>query len=83
MRITAFCGKKDRLSVFNKTDQLKMLPQFYLTCFQKQLSPTQFLTLEILVGMLQIHKQVRIERLAALFPQPIKLRAVVAAGKNF
>ena len=48
-----------------------MLPQFYLACFQSQLSPTQLLTLEILVGMLQFHKNVRIERLAALFPQPI------------
>lgn len=48
-----------------------MLPQFYLACFQCQLSPTQLLTLEILVGMLQFHKNIRIERLAALFPQPI------------
>jgi len=48
-----------------------MLPQFYITCLQSQLSSTQFLTLQILVEILQFHKQVRIERLAALFPQPI------------
>lgn len=52
-----------------------MLPQFYRTCFQNQLSATQFLTLEILVWLLQAHKQVRLERLAALFPQPIKFES--------
>ncbi len=48
-----------------------MLPPFYRTCLQSRLSATQFLRLEILVWVLQFHKQVRIERLAALFPQPI------------
>ena len=52
-----------------------MLPQVYRTCFQSQLSATEFLTLEILVWLLQTHKQVRIERLAALFPQPIKFES--------
>jgi hypothetical protein len=46
-----------------------MLPQVYQTCFQSQLSANQCLTLEILIWLLQVHKQVRIERLAALFPQ--------------
>ncbi len=64
--------KKDRSLIVNKTDQLKMLPQFYLTCFQSQLNPSQLLTLKILVGMLQFHRSVQIEKLAALFPQPIK-----------
>ena len=48
-----------------------MLPQFYQTQLQNRLNPTQYLTLQLLVGLLQFHKQVRIERLAALFPQPI------------
>ncbi len=64
-------GKKDRSSIVNKTDLTKMLPQFYRTCLQSQLSPAQFITCEIIVWILQFHKQVRIERLAALFPQPI------------
>jgi hypothetical protein len=64
-------GKKDRSRIVNKTDLTKMLPQFYRSCLQSRLSVTQFLTLEILVWVLQFHKQVRIERLAALFPQPI------------
>ena len=66
--------------------RLKMLPQ-YQTQLQNRLNPTQYLTLllekfggtetdtanfpQLLVGLLQFHKQVRIERLAALFPQPI------------
>lgn len=48
-----------------------MLPKFYRTCLQSQLSDPQILTLEILIRVLQFHKQVRIERLAALFPHPI------------
>ncbi len=35
------------------------------------LSASQLLTLEMLVWLLQFHKQVRIERLAACFPLPI------------
>ncbi len=48
-----------------------MLPQFYQTCLQSQLSETQFVTLEILVELLQQERRVTIERLATLFPQPI------------
>lgn len=46
--------------------RLKMLPQFYQTQLQNRLNPTQYLTLQLLVGLLQFHKQVRIERLAAI-----------------
>jgi len=48
-----------------------MLPEFYQTCFQRQLTATQFITLKLLVLLLQFQKQVRIERLAALWPEPI------------
>ena len=48
-----------------------MLPSFYQTCLQSQLSETQFVTLEILVELLQKERRVTIERLATLFPQPI------------
>lgn len=48
-----------------------MLPPFYQACLQSQLSDTQFVTLEILVELLQQERQVTIERLATLFPQPI------------
>jgi hypothetical protein len=40
-----------------------MLPEFYLNCLKSQLSASQLLTLEMLVWLLQFHKQVRIERL--------------------
>jgi len=43
-----------------------ILPEFYTTCLAKYLSPSQLLTLEILVWLLQVHKQVRIERLTRL-----------------
>jgi hypothetical protein len=48
-----------------------MLPEFYLTYLDSQLSASQLLTLEMLVWLLQFHKQVRIERLAACLPLPI------------
>ncbi|MBD1848129.1 IS4 family transposase [Cyanobacteria bacterium FACHB-63] len=48
-----------------------MLPSFYQTCLQSQLTEAQFVTLEILVELLQKERRVTIERLATLFPQPI------------
>lgn len=48
-----------------------MLPSYYQTCLQSQLSETQFITLEILVELLQKERRITIERLATLFPQPI------------
>ena len=48
-----------------------MLPELYRTCLQSQLSISQLHTLEIVVWLLQQHKQVRIERLAACLPLPI------------
>jgi hypothetical protein len=48
-----------------------MLPSFYQTCLQSQLSPAQFVTLEILVELVQKERNVTLERLATLFPQPI------------
>ncbi len=48
-----------------------MLLEFYLTSLGSQLSASQLLTLEMLVWLLQFHKQVRIERLADCLPLPI------------
>jgi hypothetical protein len=48
-----------------------MLPQLYRTNLSRQLTSAQLLTLEILVWLLQVHKQVKLERLAAHFPLPI------------
>jgi hypothetical protein len=48
-----------------------MFPEFYLTYLDSQLSPSQLLTLEMLVWLLQFHKQVRIERLAVCLPLPV------------
>ncbi len=64
-------GKKERFVVLNKTAHLKMLPEFYLNCLNSQLSASQLLTLEMLVWLLQFHKQVRIERLATCLALPI------------
>jgi hypothetical protein len=49
-----------------------MLPQFYIDYLKTYLPSSEFLTLQILVWLLQVHRQVRIERLASSFPYPIK-----------
>ena len=48
-----------------------MLPQLYQTCLQNYLTPSQLVTLEMLIWLLQIHKQIKLERLAANLPIPI------------
>jgi hypothetical protein len=49
-----------------------MLPEFYIEYLKTYLPPSELLTLQILVWLLQVHRQVRRERLAASFPYPIK-----------
>lgn len=44
-----------------------MLPELYRTCLQSQLTPAQFLTLEILVWLLQVHRQVKIAHISSSF----------------
>ncbi len=41
------------------------------THFQKYLTPTQFQTLSILIGLINQYRQVKIEKLATYFPLPI------------
>ena len=49
-----------------------MLPQFYIDYLKTYLPSSEFLTLQILVWLLQVNRQIRIERLASSFPYPIK-----------
>lgn len=49
-----------------------MLPKFYLDFLKTYLKQSEILTLQILIWLLQVHRQVRIERLASSFPYPIK-----------
>lgn len=44
-----------------------MLPELYRIHLSSQLSQAQLLTLEILVWLLQVHKQVKIERRFSTF----------------
>lgn len=49
-----------------------MFPTFYQTCLQANLTEAQYLTLQLLVLLLQTHRKVCLSQLATLFPQPIK-----------
>ena len=48
-----------------------MIPLFYQNCLKSQLKKTEYLTLVMVVCLLQMHKQVSIERLATVWPYPI------------
>jgi hypothetical protein len=48
-----------------------MLIESYQKLLEKSLKKSQFLLLQLLIWLLQVHKQVRIERLAACLPLPI------------
>lgn len=48
-----------------------MFPTLYQKCFQASLTDTQYLTLQLLVLLLQTHRKVCLSHLATLFPQPI------------
>jgi hypothetical protein len=61
----------------------KILPSFYRSCLENQLQLAQLLQLEILVWMLQTFKEVRLERLAALMPKPIKYESRRRAIQRF
>jgi hypothetical protein len=52
-----------------------MCPQFYLFHLQRQLKNTEYLTLKILVYLLQSQKQVSIELLATLMPYSIQFES--------
>jgi hypothetical protein len=60
-----------------------MLPLFYQTCFQANLSESQYLTLQLLILLLQAHRNVCLSRLASLFPQPIKYESRLRNLKRF
>jgi len=63
--------EKNGVAIVNKPPLLKMLPTFYQICWEHQLKQTQYLTLQILVFLLQAHKHVSIERLATVMPYPV------------
>ena len=48
-----------------------MLPTFYQTHLQKQLTQAQFILLTIFLNLIQSEKQVKLERLVRVFPYPI------------
>ncbi len=48
-----------------------MLPAFYPKVLRTHLSKSHYLTLQLLVILLQSHRQIQLSRLAGLFPQPI------------
>lgn len=52
-----------------------MFPAFYQTTLRAHLSESQYLTLQLLLLLLQAHRQVRLSTLASVFPQPIQYQS--------
>jgi hypothetical protein len=50
---------------------MDIIPELFRPNLEKYLSQTQLLTLQILIWLLQVHKDVKIERLAGCLPLPI------------
>ncbi len=48
-----------------------MLPASYQKTLRAHLSESQYLTLQLLLLLLQVHRQVKLSTLASVFPQPI------------
>ena len=60
-----------------------MFPQLYQKVFETHLNPRQYLTLQLLVLMLQSYRDVRLSTLANKFSQPIKYESRVRNLQRF
>lgn len=52
-----------------------MFPASYQKTLRAHLTESQYLTLELLLLLLQVHRQVKLSTLASVFPQPIHYRS--------
>jgi hypothetical protein len=75
--------KKDGVIFLNPPHLLNMFPQFYLLHLQRQLNNTEYLTLKILVYLWQSQKQVSIELLAILMPNPFQFESRRGSVQRF
>ena len=67
--------KKDGVEIVKLPHLTIMFPQFYQIHLEKKLKSAEYLTLKILVYLLQSQKQVSIELLATLMPYPIQFES--------
>jgi len=54
---------------------LNMFPLSYQKTLRAHLNESQYLTLQILLLLLQVHRQVKLSVLASVFPQPIQYQS--------
>ena len=60
-----------------------MFSSFYQTTLRAHLNESQYLTLQLLVLLLQAHRQVKLSVLASVFPQPIQYQSRKRALQRF
>ena len=61
----------------------QMLPPFYQKVFRAHLSEAQYLTLMLLVMLIQSQRQIQLARLASAFPQPIQYNSRIRNLQRF
>jgi len=52
-----------------------MFPESYQKTLRAHLNESQYLTLQLLLVLLQVHRQVKLSVLASVFPQPIQYQS--------
>lgn len=52
-----------------------MFPESYQKTLRRHLNESQYLTLQLLLLLLQVHRQVKLSVLASVFPQPIQYQS--------
>ena len=60
-----------------------MLPSFYQKLLRQHLNESQYLTLELLLLLIQSHCCVTLSQLASVFPQPIQKKVVCEIYNDF
>ena len=68
---------KNNRVVWKDNSEEKMFPELYQKVFEIHLNPRQYLTLQLLIVLIQSYRNVSLSKLAELFPQPIQYESRV------
>lgn len=74
---------KNNRVVWKDNSEEKMFPELYQKVFEIHLNPRQYLTLQLLIVLIQSYRNVSLSKLAELFPQPIQYESRVRNLQRF
>jgi hypothetical protein len=70
-----FEGEVSHVAFYPLTQTTLQTPPSYQTILRKHLNESQYLTLQLLLLLLQTHRSVKLSVLASAFPQPIQYQS--------